>query len=59
MMIIWKKSVRAIDHMPPNRVYSSTMKVPSSMPWVVLMAPSESTLNTTPRAISWAAIQPR
>ncbi|MDT4827562.1 hypothetical protein FQZ97_609130 [compost metagenome] len=59
MISIWKKSVSATDHMPPNRVYSSTITVPISMPWVVPMAPSESTLNTTPSAVSWAAIQPR
>ncbi|MNR56703.1 hypothetical protein D3C85_1773280 [compost metagenome] len=59
MMVIWKKSVSATDHMPPNRVYTSTMAEPISMPCVVLMLPSDSTLNTTPSAVSCAAIQPR
>ena len=53
------KSVTATDHMPPNSVYTRIEAVPSTMPTGVEIAPSESTLNTSPSAVTCADTQPR
>lgn len=58
-MIIWIKSVTATDHMPPNSVYARIDTTPIVMPMGMLMAPPDSRLNTSPKAVTWAETQPR
>ena len=58
-MIIWMKSVTATDHMPPNSVYARIETVPIIMPGGIVIAPSESRLNTRPSAVTCADTQPR
>ncbi len=59
MMVICTKSRIATENMPPNVVYVRTMMAPSTMPTDWLIAPSVTTLKTSPRALIWADTQPR
>src|SRR5687767_805630 len=55
----WKRSVSATDHIPPQSVYTTTIAAPIRMPLLRLIAPPESTENTSPSAVSCAEVQPR
>ena len=57
--IIWMKSVQATATKPPTITYTSTAAVPMTMPAVSEISPADSTLNTSPRAVTCAATQPR
>ena len=59
MMIIWKKSVSATDHIPPYSVYRRTIAAPIIMPISGVIEPCDRMLNTRPSALICAATQPR
>ena len=59
MMVICTKSRMATENIPPKVVYVNTITAPNTMPADWLMAPSVTTLNTSPNALIWAETHPR
>ncbi len=59
MMSIWNRSVKATENMPPASVYTRTIATPIIIPCQGASAPSVSTLNTRPSAVTCAETQPR
>ncbi len=55
----WKRSVIATDHIPPQTVYASTTTPLMMMPVSSEIAPCVRVENTSPRAVSCAAVHPR
>lgn len=56
-MILCKKSVMVMDHIPPKSVYVMTKMAPITIPVSVEMGKSK--CKVMPKATSWAEIQPK
>lgn len=49
----------ATAHIPPKTVYKRTVNIPNHIPDDWLIAPLLITLKTKPKAVIWAATQPK